>query len=77
MTIIEQEGLAFTFSSSGALTERDLPSLRIDVLHADELKSPAERVRSGGRAPIHAANATEFDSGNAHAASPRISAARA
>jgi hypothetical protein len=47
------------------------------VLHADELKSPAERVRSGGRAPIHAANATEFDSGNAHAASPRISAARA
>lgn len=77
MTIIEQEGLAFAFSGPGALTKRDLPGLRIDVLHADELKSPPERIRSGGGAPIHAANATEFDSGNAHAASPRNSAARA
>jgi len=77
MPIIKQKGLTFAFAGPGALTEGDLPGFRIDVLHTNELKSPAERVRSGGRASIHTANTTEFDSADTHAASPRSSAANA
>jgi hypothetical protein len=77
VTIIEKERLAFAFSGSGALTESDQPGFSIDVLHAYKLKSTAERIGSGGRAPIHAANATELDSGGTHATSPRSSATSA
>ena len=75
--MIEEEGLALPLSGSGPGTERDLPRFRVNLLHPDKLQSPAKRVRSGGRAPIHAADGAELNGGNAHAASSRSSAASA